>query len=86
MSTPGPAASDSLDRLPTWAAGGDPDVPGAQHLYHASCPFCNDTRHDTARVLLSVVEASAVLRSSAEECDGWDVLQAALGRLVKEQS
>ena len=85
MSTPGPATSDSLERLYTWAAGGDPDVPGAQHHYHAACPFCNDTRHTTARALLAIVEAAANLRSSAEECDGYDALQAALERLPREQ-
>ena len=78
MSAPEPVASDSLERLRIWAAGGDPDVPGARHRYHAGCPFCNDTRHDTAQALLAIAEAAANLRSSAEECDGWDALQAAL--------
>ena len=80
MSTPRHATSDSLERLRIWAAGGAPDVPGAQHRYHAACPFCNDTRHATAQALLAIVEAAANLRSSAEECDGWDALQAALTR------
>lgn len=57
-------------------------MPGAQHRYHAACPFCNDTRHATAQALLAIVEAAANLRSSAEECDGWDALQAALAPLV----
>ena len=57
-------------------------MPGAHHRYHAGCPFCNDRRHDTAHVLLDVVEAATNLRSSAEECDGWDALQAALGRVL----
>lgn len=56
-------------------------MPGAQHRYHAGCPFCNDRRHHTARALLAVVEAAANLRSTPEECDGWGTLQAALSQV-----
>ena len=69
MSAPTPNARDSLERLHIWAAGGDPDVPGAHHCYHAGCPFRNDTRHGTGQALLAIAEAAANLRSSADECD-----------------
>ncbi|MCL4413596.1 MAG: hypothetical protein M1522_02415 [Actinobacteria bacterium] len=75
------ALDATLSRLWAWATGGDPDVPGTQHRYHARCPFCAEDSHEIARALLAVVDAAARLRSTAEECDGWDDLQASLRAL-----